>query len=82
MLNSRRSALNYSWRKLGRELSIDQSVFSRMKQNRNMDCETLLKLMLWLDIEAKEICSNTKTTIICDKCNGKGRISKQDERSK
>ena len=74
-LNARRSKVGLSWGELAISLSVDQAVFSRMKNGNPPNADSLVKMMAWLDVNAEDImvCADLKRTK-CPECHGKGFV--------
>lgn len=44
-----------SWRELGRLLDIDQGVFSRLKDGKCPDGQTVYKMLRWLELDSIKV---------------------------
>jgi hypothetical protein len=51
LLDKQRAVFGWSWRKLGRELRISGSTFSRMAQGDRPDADALVTMFVWLAMD-------------------------------
>lgn len=54
-LNGKCASQGRSWRWLGKELGMSQSVFTRMKVGRRPDADALVTMIAWLEIPLTDV---------------------------